>query len=67
MLLFLKENKNYFYDMRFNISLENLSEEEAFDHYYNGDFSITGRTIEEFQGFKVTLIIDIPCGLSMIE
>ena len=29
--------------MRFNISLENLSEEEAFDHYYNGDFSITGR------------------------
>ena len=43
VLLFLKENKNYFYDMRFNISLENLSEEEAFDHYYNGDFSITGR------------------------
>ena len=41
VLLFLKENKNYFYDMRFNISLEDLSEDEAFDHYYNGDFAIT--------------------------
>ena len=41
LFLFLKENPYYVMDMRFNITLEDLDEEEAFDHYYEGDFDLT--------------------------
>ncbi len=41
VLLFLKDKPHFFHDLRFNVSFENLSEEEQFDHYYNGDFEIT--------------------------
>ena len=70
--MFLKENKNYFYDMRFNISLEDLSEEEAFDHFYNGDFSITASRAK-FQhnelkntSIKTKAMAEVKAGLSEI-
>ena len=41
LFLFLNKNPKYVIDMRFNFTTIDLDQDKAFDHYYDGDWTVT--------------------------
>lgn len=73
LLLFLKENQYFYHDLRFNVSFEAMSEERAFDHFYNGDFTVTASRAK-FQhnelkntSIKTKAMEEVKAGLAQIK
>ena len=52
LFLFIQENPSYILDMRFNINFKNLSEDEAYEYYYEGNWDLTA-TRARFQYIRL--------------